>query len=122
MRRQHIPRKAMDPLEKESEPRPCFKDAVFKRGDRELTKLPWVPKGSLPWSEPKTVTDVLGTYTFLLSDGYVWNTRRMNKWIRIRPPMEVQMPDDDTPAPAHRTLRRSRRTRRTPERYGFENL
>ncbi len=46
------------------------------------------------------VTDVLGTYTFRLSDGYVWNARRMKKWIRIRPQTEEQMPDDDTPAPA----------------------
>ncbi|MCP3663052.1 MAG: hypothetical protein GY696_11245 [Gammaproteobacteria bacterium] len=39
-------------------------------------------------------------YIFQLSDGYVWNTRHMKKWIHIRPQMEEQMPDDDTPAPA----------------------
>ncbi len=44
---------------------------IFKKG--ELTKKPHVAKVSSPYSEPKTVESVLGRYTFLLSDGRVWN-------------------------------------------------
>jgi hypothetical protein len=90
--------------------------SVYSKGEKVLTKLPHVPKGASPWSQPKTVDRVLGAYTFLLSDGQVWNARKMKPWTRWTAPQEDGTYMDE---PAPRTLRRSQRATKgqPPKRF-----
>ena len=89
------------------------KRGLFQRGDKVLSKLPHVPKGHSPYSAPKTVIDVLGYYSFRLSDGYVWNARKLKPFRLSRsgatqdhpiPPQHPEPGDGDPrrrqPAPA----------------------
>ncbi|MCP3661670.1 MAG: hypothetical protein GY696_04105 [Gammaproteobacteria bacterium] len=77
----------------DQEIRPFLGPSKYHRGDRVLTKLPWAPKGCAPWSEPKTVERVLGTYNFLLSDRQVWNSRMMKPWRRTEQNPPANMDD-----------------------------
>ncbi len=43
------------------------------------TKLPHAPKGSSPQSQPLRVEKIIGQWRYLLSDGQVWNARRMSR-------------------------------------------
>ncbi|MCP3662496.1 MAG: hypothetical protein GY696_08385 [Gammaproteobacteria bacterium] len=69
--------------EQSSEPKARTKiyySKVYKKGEKVLTKKPHAAIGSSPYSEPKTVERVLGRYTFLLSDGRVWNARKLKPY------------------------------------------
>ncbi|MCP3667341.1 MAG: hypothetical protein GY696_33425 [Gammaproteobacteria bacterium] len=87
------------------------KIGIYKKGDLVLSKLPHMPKGRSPYLEPKTVRNVLGFYMFLLSDGYVWNARKLKPFIRETPDaMDVderdggraENPPDDAPVHGER--------------------
>ena len=93
--------------------------SLYKKGENVLTKKPHVPKGHSPWSEPKVIEQVLGYYTYKLSDGQVWNARKI-KPFRIT--TTRQSPDQapgQTPPPQPPQLRRSTRANQglQPERY-----
>ena len=101
------------------------KKALYKIGDRVLSKLPHVPKGQSPYSRPKTITEVVGYYTFRLDDGQVWNARKLRPF-RTRPTQTSTLPDTSTGQPGRHlpqappTLRTSTRTTKgaVPQRYG----
>ena len=93
--------------------------SVYTKGDRVLTKLPHTPKGKSPWSDPKTVEEVLGTYSFRLSDGRVWNARKM-KPFRVQSPPQFETPPQPRLSPPRPFLRRSGRERKRPARYPTE--
>ena len=57
----------------------------FKKGDLVRVKLPHVLKGQSPYSEPREVRKVLGYWTYELSDGKVWNARRLKRLARQEP-------------------------------------
>ncbi len=90
--------------------------AVFKRGDQVLTRLPWSPKGTSPWKGPLVIEQVLGTYTFRVSDGQVWNSRSLKHWRAAAVQPDEWLGDYGTD---HTTLRRSTRITRgkTPQRF-----
>ena len=60
----------------------------YRMGDLVLAKRPHVLKGQSPYSKPLRVEQVLGQWTYRLSDGQVWNARRLRRYF---PPVE-----DDT--------------------------
>ncbi|GFS08946.1 hypothetical protein ElyMa_004770800 [Elysia marginata] len=49
----------------------------YKVGNKVLARLPHVLKGQSPWSKPLSVIAVLGNWTYRLSDGQVWNARKL---------------------------------------------
>ncbi|MCP3668588.1 MAG: transposase family protein [Gammaproteobacteria bacterium] len=78
------------------EQRPWTSWSLYNQGDFVFVKMPWVHKGLSPWKRPFTVTKVLGSYIFLLSDGEVWNSRN----IKRVPPAQSgheEFLDDDGP-------------------------
>ena len=85
-------------------------------------KLPHVPKGKSPFSEPKTIIDVLGFYTYLLDDGQVWNARKMKPFQkRNQQTVEIAPTEAHPPRrPQVPLVRRSQRPTRglPPARYG----
>lgn len=76
-------------------------------------KLPHALKGQSPYSEPREVKKVLGFWAYQLSDGKVWNARRLKKhWATteneaddfevIEPPEAIQpsnQPNEDRALP-----------------------
>ncbi|MCP3663652.1 MAG: hypothetical protein GY696_14375 [Gammaproteobacteria bacterium] len=84
------------------------KKGLFKKGDLVGTKIPHVPKGRPPYSEPKKVEKVLGYYSFLLSDGKVWNARNLKPYRRPTTAEDGIIEESWGHVPALR-LRRSRR-------------
>ena len=62
----------------------------FRAGDEVLVKIPpaKVLKGRSPWKGPLRVVQVMGDYTYHLSDGQVWHRREMKRYFR-RPVGEV---------------------------------
>ncbi len=83
----------------------------FRRGQKVLVRLPWVPKGTSPWKGPLVVRDVLGSFTFRLSDGQVWSARNMKSAIRD-PEIPDQWQDEDAPVPPEQPVDTPRRSRR----------
>ena len=67
----------------------------YKVGDMVRVRRPHVLKGQCAWSRPFQVLEVLGNFAYRLSDGQVWNARKMRRF---------QEPDitwdDAAPAPA----------------------
>ena len=57
--------------------KPVVRSGPYKVGQRVRIKRPHVLKGRSPWSSPLTVIQVLGNWTYKLSDGQIWNARRM---------------------------------------------
>jgi hypothetical protein len=89
----------------------------FVKGDQVLTKRPQPRKGQSPYTAPMTVEKVLSHYTYQLSDGQVWNARKMR---RFYPPLpEPTTSPEDVPAPpvAPQPPRRSGRVRKMPDRF-----
>ncbi len=71
-------------------------NGLYSRGPYKLrdvvrVKLPHILKGQSPYSKPLSVTEVLGNWTYRLSDGQKYNARRMRRFI---PPavLEVETP------------------------------
>ena len=60
-----------------------------------MVRRPHVPKGQCAWSRPIRVVEVLGNFAYRLSDGQVWNARKMRRY--IEPDIAW---DDAAPAPA----------------------
>ncbi len=78
----------------------------YRVGDQVLTRRPQVLKGESPWSKPKKVAQVLGHYTYRLTDHSVWNARKLRRWFA---PQEQPLV---LPLPAAQSTRRSTRTTR----------
>ncbi len=45
-----------------------------------VLQKPQVLKGHSPYSSPLVIREVLGNWTYLLSDGKVWNARRIKRY------------------------------------------
>ena len=89
----------------------------YRPGDTVVVRLPTtlVRKGQSPWSKPLQVTEVLGRYSFRLTDGQKWNARRMKRWYL---PSSIWCESDLNIPPADATtLRRSTRFKRPVSRY-----
>ena len=67
----------------------------YKVADMVMVRRPHVPKGQCAWSRPIRVVEVLGNFAYRLSDGQVWNARKMRRY--IEPDIAW---DDAAPAPA----------------------
>ena len=68
----------------------------FMKGDRVRVKLPHVLKGQSPYSEPREVRKVLGFWTYKLSDGKTWNTRRLKRHHSPQSDEDVDVTEDPT--------------------------
>ncbi len=65
--------------------------SLYKVGDLVLVKVPWVPKGNPPWKGPFKVERALGSFSFRLEGGRVWNdgvNAKMEHWVLWRPEQE----------------------------------
>ena len=82
----------------------------FNIGDNVRVRRPsnLIRKGESPFSSILTVKEILGLYTYKLSDGQVWNAANIRLAEPQVPPYEI--------AVSH-PLRRSRRKTRPPKRY-----
>ncbi len=69
----------------------------YKLGEKVRVKLPHVPKGSSPFSTPRTVIQVMGNWTYKLSDGFIWNARKL-RHIYDNPPATYPHDNDQNPA------------------------
>ncbi len=123
-RRTHIPKKASG-NDLGTQFKPWTSWSLFQVGDKLLAKTPWTPKGLSPWKGPFTVKQVLGSFTFLLSDGQVWNASKLKRYRvdlfpdeflddPIQPQPPIQRP---VQGPAPQPLRRSTRIKHRPQRY-----
>ena len=83
----------------------------YQVNDLVRTRLPHVPKGSSPFSPPKRVVEVLGNYTYRLSDGQVWNARRLARH-REEPTSIAMEPDSGRPPRRRATHLQPRRSNR----------
>ena len=80
----------------------------YKRGEWVRVRRPHVLKGQPPFSKPMTITEVLGNWTYRLSDGQVWNARRLRRHL---PPEAFS---DAIPAPVLSSRRSQRSTKGKP--------
>jgi transposase InsO family protein len=78
----------------------------YKLHDMVRTRLPHVPKGRTPFSQPLRVTQVLGNFTYRLENGLVWNARKL---VRYSAPQDDYIQLDTTQPIARQNLRRSTR-------------
>jgi len=79
----------------------------YKVNDLVRVRLPHVPKGVSPFSDPRRVTAVLGNYTYRLSDGQTWNARSL---VRVRQePGSIVMEGEPGRRPHQDTMRHHRR-------------
>ncbi len=101
------------------EPRQLIRHSLFKKGEMVIVKMPHVRKGQPPYSKPMTVTQVLGFFTYILSDGKKHNARRLKPW--RQEDSESHPTQEDTPAtlPSPQGPRRSQRRNkgRIPQRF-----
>ncbi len=74
--------------------KPCTSWSLYNVGDVVLVKVPRVPKGNPPWKGPFKVERILGSFTFGLEDGQVWNAAKMKRWIQWKPEQEQWINDD----------------------------
>jgi transposase InsO family protein len=84
----------------------------YKRGEWVCVRRPHVLKGQSPFSNPMKVIDVLGNWTYRLSDNQVWNARRMRRHFQTQ---DVD-PDDFTAVVQRRCSPRSTKGK-PPERF-----
>ena len=106
--------------------KPAF-PGPYKLNDRVRVRLPQVPKCHSKYSKPLKVVKVLGHWTYRLSDGFIWNARKMRKVYEQLPQQyvdhddEIQLPIIQAPVPVAEApvLRRSSRTNfgKPPDRY-----
>ena len=84
-----------------------------RRGGLVRVKLPRVLKGHSPHSEPRQVTKALGYWTCELSDGKVWNARRLKRHVRPEAEDEdVGASNEIPPRNRHNLRTRPQRTER----------
>ncbi len=84
---------------------------------------PHVLKGHSPFSMPLVIREVLGNWTYLLSDGKVWNARRIKhyydpalQWAAVEVP--VTQPEERLALPLQLHCRSTRITKGIPaQRY-----
>ena len=97
------------------------KIARFSTGDKVGTRAPQMDKGLPAYKGPKVVKEVLGRYTFLLSDGQKWNSRKLRSWPEGYPafvPHKVMMPGGvERPREATVVTERPQRQRKPPDWY-----
>jgi hypothetical protein len=77
-------------------------------------------KGQSPFSKPMKIIEVLGNWTYRLSDGQKWNARMMRHY--YSPPeyqTELELINEETPMHQPHWLRRSSRRNHgvPPERF-----
>lgn len=53
----------------------------YRVGNRVLARRPQVLKGQSPWTRPLTIVKVLGNWTYQLSDGQIWNARKLRRFL-----------------------------------------
>jgi hypothetical protein len=97
----------------------CQLESRFCKGQVVLVKRPGALKGYSPYIGPFKITEVLGMATYRLSDGKVWNARRIKAY-RPQTPLQVDFENTSTYAPDRRPpLRRSARPNKgiPPVRY-----
>ena len=90
----------------------------YRQGDTVMTRRPQVPKGQSPWSKPLNVLEVLGNYTYRLSDGQKWNARKMRRFLEPTSPV---LDDLDPYPPADRPAGRPDAAQTPPRRSAREN-
>ena len=106
---------------------PSFhKRGPYHVGQKVRVKRPHAPKGQSPWSKPLTVTKALGNWTYELSDGQIWNARRMRNY--VEPPTLIHTPtqQDSTNLMTNKRFMTPRLSQRQnkgkpPERLGTSN-
>ena len=95
--------------------------AKFSTGDKVGTRAPQMDKGLPAYKGPKVVKEVLGRYTFLLSDGQKWNSRKLRSWPEGYPafvPHKVLMPGGvERPREATEVVARPQRQKKPPDWY-----
>lgn len=79
----------------------------YRVNDMVRVRIPHVPKGLSPFSEPRRIVSVCGNYTYLLSDGQRWNARRLVRH-REEPRSIVVERDDEVKNRPRRSSRKSR--------------
>ena len=67
----------------------------FAVGDQVLVRLPQVPKGISPFTGPLEVQEVLSYYTFRLSNGKIYNARRL-KLFKKKKITYYSLPESET--------------------------
>lgn len=77
-----------------------------------------VLKGQSPWSEPLQIVQVIGRWCYKLSDGQVWNARRLSRY-RPEPTLESIEEEffSENRISVPHMQPRSQRIRRAPDRY-----
>ncbi len=89
-------------LPEEKDPRPPKADhsQVSKRnrgpyiqGHKVKVRLPHVLTGLSPFSKPMRIIQTLGNWTYKLSDGQVWNARRL-RWVYDEPTQTPRYVDE----------------------------
>ncbi len=76
-----------------------------------LTKWPQTPKGRSPYAGPFLIIEVLGRYSYQLSDGQKWNSRHLihslpnpTEWTKLSPLVTVQPQGGVGDAAAHEAV------------------
>ena len=85
----------------------------YEVNDSVRVRLPHVPKGCSHFSAPRRITEVLGNYAYRLTDGQVWNARRLIR-AHQTPRFAISEREEDTEPPPlqQASIRRSTRTTR----------
>ena len=96
-------RKASEP-----EQHPPVYRGPYKLNDMVCVRLPHVPKGFSPFLEPRRVTAVLGHYTYRLTDGQIWNARRLVRVRQKPPPIFVERGEEASALPLRQSTRATR--------------
>ncbi len=65
---------------------------LFHPGEMVLVHVGPVPKGQSLYHGSLKVIQVLGQYTFELSDGQKWSARQMKCWIDLSPEASLELP------------------------------
>ena len=92
----------------------------YRVGDKVLVRRPGnqVLKGQSVWSKPLRVIDVLGNYTYKVSDGNIWNARKMKRYYEQDMSMEPETNISPRASTATKeSVRRSSRARKPVVRY-----
>jgi hypothetical protein len=94
--------------------KPTANRGPYRLREKVLVKRPpaKILKGQSPWYGPLQVVEILGEWTYALSDGQVWSARNMKRYFE---PTDRSTSDEE-PLPG---VRRSTRLRRPPNRLSY---